>query len=89
MTWEPEECSDTYNVYRATGLLIDSDDNGVANDYGACYRNDVGGTEMTDPAGPPPGATFVYAVSGQNLNGEGAIGYASNGLPRPNVTPCP
>jgi len=89
MTWEPEGCSSSYNVYRKTGLLLDSDHNGVANDYGGCYQNDVLATQVTDATRPPTGQMYLYAVSGQNLNGEGAIGYASNGLMRPNVSPCP
>jgi hypothetical protein len=89
MTWDTEECSDTYNVYRKTGLLLDPDGDGVANDYGGCYQNDVMATGVNDLSKPPVGSMYVYAVSGQNLNGEGSIGYASNGRMRPNVTPCP
>jgi len=89
MTWDQEACSSTYNVYRKSGLLLDADHNGVAEDYGSCYQNDVLSTGVSDGTRPPTGQMLVYAVSGQNLNGEGSIGYASNGLMRPNVNPCP
>jgi len=89
MTWNTEGCSDTYNVYRKIGMLLDPDHNGVADDYGGCYQNEVMGTQVQDTTRPPAGSMYVYAVSGQNLNGEGSIGYASNGLMRPNVFPCP
>ena len=36
----------------------------------------------------PPRAVY-YLVTGENAHGEGTMGYASNGLPRPNVAPCP
>lgn len=89
LTWEPENCSTAYNVYRKSGLLLDSDHNGVAEEYGQCFSNDVGGTGTSDSSSPPVGSLLLYAVTGQNLNGEGALGYASNGGIRPNVTPCP
>ena len=90
MTWDEEGCSDTYNVYRRSGgALIDTDGDGAAQEYGQCYANDVGGTGMTDSTRPPTGQMYVYAVSGQNLNGEGALGYSSSRRMRPNVSPCP
>jgi len=89
MGWEPEECSDTYNVYRKSGALTDADHNGVGDDYGLCYNHDLGEVVVSDASNPPPGQTRLYAVSGKNLNGEGALGYASNGGMRPNVSPCP
>lgn len=89
MTWDPEACSSSYNVYRRTGMLFDSDHNGAADNYGSCFRNELSDTGMSDTTFPPPGQMYMYGVTGESFNGEGAIGYASNGLPRPNVTPCP
>ena len=90
MTWDTAACADTYSVYRkAGGLLLDSDHNGVADDYGQCFQGELAATQMTDTTRPPAGQMYIYAVSGKNLNGEGSIGYASDTLIRPNPTPCP
>ncbi len=90
MTWEPTACANSYNVYRKAGLgLADSDGDGVADDYGTCFRGSLIETGVDDGTRPPAGQMYIYAVSGKNLNGEGSIGYASNSMIRPNPTPCP
>jgi hypothetical protein len=89
MTWEPAACASSYNVYRNSGGLFDLDRDGAADSYGSCLQSGLSGLEVSDTSSPPAGRSFFYAVSGKSLNGEGSLGYASNGVLRPNPEPCP
>ena len=86
--WDVVRCPLIYHVYKHNGVLVDSDHNGVADEYGSCYAT-VQETEMDDTSIPPSGQLALYVVSAESENGESSLGQASNGLPRPNVTPCP
>jgi len=46
------------------------------------------GPPYTDATVPPVGDGFYYHVRGRNVCGPGALGFASNGSPRP-APPCP
>jgi len=90
MVWWKNPCAIWYNVYKITApRLLDADHDGVAEEYGLCSQPHLDSNQMMDQTSPPPGQTSYYVVTGGNLLGEGSMGYASNGLPRPNVAPCP
>jgi hypothetical protein len=89
LIWAPSACASSYNVYRNTLGLLDSDGDGVADSYGSCFVSDVSGLQTSDSSMPQAGRMFLYAISGENLNGEGSLGYASNDLIRPTPAPCP
>lgn len=83
-------CSLVYNLYRFTGpRLPDADRNGVADYYGSCLLNAMVATTANDTMVPPPGLANFYLVTAESQTGEGSMGTARNGLPRPNLTPCP
>lgn len=89
-------CALVYNLYRIVAArLTDVDRNGVADYYGSCFRNGLVAPTATDATVPAPGLTAYYLVTAENLppvpgaSGEGTMGTASNGLTRPNLTPCP
>ncbi len=88
--WSEPACAGWYNVYRRTGgLFSDADHDGVADSYGGCLVAGLTMAEATDSSAPPPGQMHAYVVVGESAAGEGSMGYASNGQPRPNVSPCP
>jgi len=90
IVWPWGPCADWYNVIKVTATTMsDGDGNGVADDYGACFLPEVVANEAPDSSSPPVAKTSFYLVAGENPVGEGEIGYASNGLPRPHVQPCP
>jgi FG-GAP repeat protein len=76
---------DTYDLYRgdvATDL--------PAGSYGQCLRTGLTGTSTpADPVDPPPGSAFFYLLAGRTSVLEGALGFDSSGLLRPNSSPCP
>ncbi|HET8948130.1 MAG TPA: hypothetical protein VFQ07_14225, partial [Candidatus Polarisedimenticolia bacterium] len=47
-----------------------------------------GPARTLDPGLPAPGTAFYYLVTERNACGEGSPGSASNGVPRPNASPC-
>ena len=83
-------CADYYNIYKRTAsLLTDADGNGVADSYGSCDQMDQAENMTADSMIPPSGMASFYMVTGENPVGEGSLGYASNGLERPNRDRCP
>jgi Matrixin len=90
LAWDARADAVTYNLYRG-GLqtLLDTDGNGVADGYGVCLAGGLASPATSDPSLPAAGSGFFYLVSGRNAGGEGPLGNASNGLPRPNLQPCP
>lgn len=83
-------CATVYNLYRAVGpRLVDLDRNGVADNYGPCLLNALVARTATDSTVPPVGMGYFYLVTAESQTGEGTMGTASNGLVRPNLTPCP
>ena len=90
MIWDPESCANVYNVYRYTApKLADTDNDGLADDYGSCYQPGLPVTEMVSPANPASGFVDYYLVTGKNMAGEGTLGHTSSFLIRPNLSPCP
>ena len=91
IVWNRIPCADYYNLYKRTSSsLSDTDGNGVADDYGNCDL--TGQTENLAPESmiPPTGFASFYIVTGKRDEiGEGTLGYASNGLERPNHNGCP
>ncbi len=92
--WDPvpNPCPYTYNIYQKTApVMPDSDNDGVADDYGTCLDFGLTSPEYVDTSpDPPPDWTHFYQITVENqLGQEGSMGFASNLLPRPNVFPCP
>ena len=79
-----------YNVYRYTGAtLIDSDGDGLADDYGSCFLPDLMVLQADDASDPPADEMHTYLITGENGVGEGGLGFATGPLERPNDNPCP
>jgi hypothetical protein len=90
LTWTGGTCATRFNVYRSTvPRLLDADMNGLADDYGTCFLPDLLVSQAMDASNPPASFMHTYLVTGENAVGEGGMGYASNLLQRPNLTPCP
>jgi hypothetical protein len=88
--WTVLGCATMYDVYRRTGgLLPDTNHDGVADSYGGCLYENVLTAFALDTTSPPAGQIHSYLVSGENAAGEGSLGFASNGMQRPNASPCP
>jgi len=90
--WNPHPlpCGYWYNLYKYTGTRMqDADNDGVSEDYGSPAQCNLPDATATEPGGPPVGAVEFFQVTVEGPGGEGPMGVASNGLPRPNVTPCP
>lgn len=88
--WIPP-CPVWYNLYRHQAVrLTDADMNGVADNYGPCGQHDLQSPEATETDNPPDGEVFFYNPTAENSGGEGPMGNASNGRPRPlPMPPCP
>jgi hypothetical protein len=90
IVWPWGPCADWYNVYKSTSTFLpDLDGNGVADSYGVCAGPESVENQFPDSFAPPGGETSFYLVTGENEVGEGSLGYASNGEPRPNADACP
>ncbi len=64
MAWTAEPCATIYNVYQVTAQrLVDTDLDGLADDYGSCFLPDLPSPQMTDMGDPPVG--FVVAAADQ------------------------
>jgi hypothetical protein len=90
--WDAQADALSYNVYRGglgAAAFLDADKNGAADGYGACLDASIGPAADSDAALPAVGAGFHYLVTGRNAAGEGPLGAASSGAPRPNVAACP
>ena len=83
LTWGAVAGAAAYNAYRGTIPAS----GGIVYDH-ACHQSGVAGTSVTDAETPDP--AYYYLVTATNpLCGEGGMGNRSNGLPRPNSSPCP
>ncbi|HXH28889.1 MAG TPA: matrixin family metalloprotease, partial [Candidatus Polarisedimenticolia bacterium] len=90
LAWDARADAVTYDLYRGgMQTLVDSDHDGVADGYGVCLVNGLVSPATSDSALPAAGSAFFYLVTGRNPAGEGPLGAAGNGLPRPNTQPCP
>lgn len=84
LTWNPEKSVGTYDVYRA--LL--SSLSGLG--YGACLQNGLTNESATDATVPSAGQGYFYLLTARNRLGEiGTKGFATSGLERANLSPCP
>ena len=89
-TWPPEEGAHCYSVYR--GLLSELS----LTNYGSCWKASTfrdtdrdGNLDEFDDGIPPLNDGFFYLITATTEAGEGSSGRGSDGLPRPNPTPCP
>lgn len=82
LTWSADAVAATYNTYRGSRAAAWAYNH-------ACLLSALAAPGITDTAIPVTGTGFYYLVSGKNLCGEGTLGAASNGTPRPNTSPCP
>jgi hypothetical protein len=83
LTWSASAASSSYDLYRG------SIDGGTWTFDHACLAPGLTSPAATDSSIPSAGEGFYYLVSGKNACGEGGLGVASNGQPRPNPSPCP
>jgi len=90
LAWDARIGATSYGLYRgAVSGLVDADADGVADDYGACLESGITANGTSDTSAPGIGSAYFYLVTGRGPGGEGTLGAASNGLPRPNLSPCP
>src|SRR5262249_6091391 len=90
LVWSARSDALTYNLYRTDlGGLVDSDHDGAADAYGTCLQTGLASPSAVDPGKPPLGDGFGYLVTVVRAGGEGPLGFASSGAPRPNPDPCP
>jgi hypothetical protein len=82
LTWPATAGVTTYNAYRGSKMAVWTYNH-------TCLPPALASPGLTDSAFPPAGTTFYYLVSGENACGEGPLGSASSGTPRPNTSPCP
>jgi len=84
ITWIPVGGASVWNAYRG---IIDA---GAAFGYDhLCHESRSADSATPDSEVPPSGAWFYYLVSGWNSCGEGTLGTASDGAPRPIGPGCP
>jgi subtilisin family serine protease len=89
VAWQQETGFDRYDLYRGDlASLADTDADGAAQDYGACFAESLPGGAFLDAAVPPVGQGFLYLVTGRFSAGESDLGSASSGAPRPNIHDC-
>jgi len=82
IVWNPERSVGLYEVYRdpLSGLL----------GGGACFASGLTTEGATDSATPAAGQGYFYLVTARNrLGEEGTKGFRTNGVERPNSSPCP
>ena len=90
LVWGSVPGSLGYDLYRGTlPGLVDSDGNGVAQNYGGLLACGISEPVALDAALPAVGSGYFYLVEAFNSLGKGSLGYASNGLPRPAASLSP
>jgi hypothetical protein len=83
LSWDPEGSVGTYEVYRD---LLSS----LPGSFGVCLQSPLTAETATDAASPASGTAWLYLVTARNrLGEEGTKGFRSNGIERPNASPCP
>jgi hypothetical protein len=94
LQWAPTPQGQHWNSYRGTipHTGLGSRPPGAVYDH-TCYESadefGDGPTVSIDPTSPPVGTGYYYLVTEENACGEGPLGNASSGAPRPNASPCP
>jgi hypothetical protein len=53
-----------------------------------CFLSGIAGNSGSDFSTPAAGAAWQYLVTGGNSTGEGALGFDSAGVERPDTSPC-
>jgi hypothetical protein len=83
LAWDAERSAGVYELYR--------DDLGaLPGTSGTCLQSALATTSATDAATPGPGVGWFYLVSVRNrLGEESTTGFDSDGVERPNLSPCP
>lgn len=79
LVWDDASCALTYRTYLRDGAFEDADGDGLADDYGACFQNDIIGNSALLPGGFIFGQTTYFLLGGQNFVGAGSVGTASSG----------
>ena len=82
-SWTALSTATSYNVYRGDLTLKGP------GYYGSCMASGLLTTSFTDASVPVPDTGFFYHVTGVWNGIEGALGFASDGTPRINASPCP
>ena len=82
LAWSATVGITSYNLYR--GSI-----SGAWSYNHACLAPGLSSPGATDSATPAVGAGYYYLVSGRTFCGEGSLGSASDGQPRPHPAPCP
>jgi subtilisin family serine protease len=82
-SWTALPTATTYNVYRGDLSLKGP------GYYGSCLVSGLAAPPFSDATVPVEDAGFFYHVTGVWNGIEGALGFASDGTPRLNSSPCP
>ncbi|MCP3981777.1 MAG: hypothetical protein GY716_20945 [bacterium] len=80
---------DARSISMPAGGGGDVDRDGLADDYGDCYQDDIIELEATDTSNPPVSQSHWYLVTGENFTAEGSLGENSDRVERPNTGVCP
>jgi FG-GAP repeat len=85
LSWNACSPFDSFDLY--AGDVVTDLRNGS---YGICAETGLTTQPASLPPGiPPPGDAFFYLLSGRTSDLEGALGFDSSGVLRPNSYPCP
>lgn len=83
LAWDAERSAGAYELYR-------DDLTALPGTSGTCLQSGLAVTSATDAATPGPGVGWFYLVSVRNrLGEESTTGFDSQGVERPNPSPCP
>ncbi len=82
--WHPEKSIGQYELYRDAIAAL------LGGSAGSCFSAGLLSETATDAATPSAGQGYFYLATARNrLGEEGTKGFKSNGMERPNVSPCP
>lgn len=83
LTWMPQPEAQTYNVYK--GRIPAGTGFGYRH---TCHRLDLDLSTVVDVSHPGAGEAFYYLAQSANCFGNGTLGEASGGAPRPDPLAC-
>lgn len=92
LAWSTVSGADHYNSYRGTIPAGGMGSSPSPYNQSCLESADSAGDGVTlssDSGIPPIGTGRFYLATGENACGEGSLGNASSGAPRPNASPCP
>jgi hypothetical protein len=78
LSWPADYVYSSYNVYRSTAPLIDSNRDGLADAYGSLLSCGLASRTLADTQNPVKGSVFFYLLTGSGPAGEGTLGFARN-----------